>query len=233
LVTPVPAAVSRPLIEGLRSESICTSTLAAALFPSIRPISYGAAVAKALDRPAPSLKLPVAAIAEHQAFRDEGVICDVRHTVIDAPRENVFALLTGIGGENGWFYGNWLWQVRGWMDARLGGVGMSRGRSRTVGMKPGDTVDFWRVEQAEASSTVLLRAEMKLPGAAFLQFDLTRQDDRTLLRCCAWFQPRGLLGEVYWYGLYPIHLAILRGMVSRIRQRAETAWRAPQSEVHA
>lgn len=234
LVTPFPPAVSRPLIEGLKSESFCTSVLAARLFPEIRPVSYGAAVTKALARSAPSLVLSLAGNGRHLTIRSQGVICDIRQTAINAPSDHVFALLETMGGKNGWFYGNWLWRIRGGLDRLMGGFGMSRGRSRNSGMQPGDSVDFWRVERIEAPSTLLLRAEMKLPGAAWLQFDLAHQDDgRTLFRCCAWFQPRGLAGEIYWYALYPIHLAIFRGMVSRIRQRAQGAWCATRKEIHA
>jgi uncharacterized protein YbjT (DUF2867 family) len=222
LVTPVPPAVSRPLIEGLRSESICTNTLAVRLFPSIRPISYDAAVRRALERNAPSMPLPSMGGASHRTFRAEGIICDVRETIVGAPRERVFELIGKVGGRNGWFYANFLWCVRGWIDRLIGGVGMKRGRPRVSGILTGDAIDFWQVERADAPSAVLFRAEMKLPGEAWLQFDLTPQHHgRTLLRCCAWFQPRGLAGEIYWCGLYPVHAMIFSGMLRAIRKHAE------------
>jgi hypothetical protein len=222
LVTPFPPAVSRPLIEGLRSESICTSTLAAKLFSDIRPISYDAAVARALERRTPSLPLPSLAGERHRTIRAEGIICDIRECVIEASPDRVFALLETVGGKNGWFYCDILWRFRGLVDRLIGGVGMSRGRPRPIGIEAGDVIDFWRVERVEAQRAVLLRAEMKLPGAAWLQFELqTQASGHTLLRCCAWFQPRGLTGEIYWYALYPIHMAIFKGMINRIKQRAE------------
>ncbi|HEX7406993.1 MAG TPA: SDR family oxidoreductase [Candidatus Binatia bacterium] len=222
-VTPVPPAVSRPLIEGLRSESICTNTLVARLFPSIRPISYDAAVEEVLKRAAPSMSLPSMGGASHRTFRAEGIICDVRETIIDAPPDRVFELIENVGGTNGWFYAGFLWSARGWVDQLIGGVGMKRGRPRASGIQTGDAVDFWRVERAEAPSTVLLRAEMKLPGEAWLQFNLASQPQgRTLLRCCAWFQPRGLAGEIYWCGLYPVHAMIFAGMLREIKKHAET-----------
>ena len=99
---------------------------------------------------------------------------------------------------------------------------MKRGRSREAGIEPGDVIDFWHVERVEAVSSILLRAEMKLPGEAWLQFDLTPQlHDRTLLRCCAWFQPRGLAGEIYWSALYPAHAIIFSGMLKAIKNQAE------------
>jgi uncharacterized protein YbjT (DUF2867 family) len=221
-VTPVQPAVSRPLIEGLRSESVCSTTLAASLFPAIRPMSYAAAVQRALDRPAPLMPLPPMDGASHRTFRAEGVVCDVREATVDAPPERVFELIGNIGGKNGWLYANFLWSIRGWIDRLIGGVGMKRGRSRASGIKAGDSIDFWEVERADAPSSVLLRAEMKVPGQAWLQFNLTPQPDgRTLLRCCAWFQPRGLGGEIYWCGLYPVHALIFSGMLRAIRNQEE------------
>jgi len=221
-VTPVPPAVSRPLIEGLRSESVCTTALSAELFPSIRPMSYEAAIERALERPAPVMSLPSMGGASHRTFRAEGIICDLRETIVDAPPERVFELIGNVGGKNGWLYANFLWSIRGWIDRIIGGVGMKRGRSQPFGIKAGDVIDFWQVERTNAPNEVLLRAEMKLPGDAWLQFSLTAQDhNRTLLRCCAWFQPRGLAGEVYWSALYPIHALIFSGMLKAIRNHAQ------------
>jgi len=221
-VTPVPPAVSRPLIEGLRSESVCTTALAAELFPSIRPMSYAAAIERALERPAPVMPLPSMGGASHRTFRAEGIICDVRETMVSAPPGRVFELIGNVGGKNGWFYANFLWWIRGWIDSLIGGVGMKRGRSRESGIEAGDVIDFWHVERAHAPDEVLLRAEMKLPGEAWLQFNLTPHDhDCTLLRCCAWFQPRGLAGEIYWSGLYPVHAIIFSGMLRAIRNYAK------------
>jgi uncharacterized protein YndB with AHSA1/START domain len=160
--------------------------------------------------------------ASHRTFRTEGVICDIRETNIDAPPDRVFELIANVGGANGWFYANFLWRMRGWIDRLIGGVGTKRGRPRAFGIQTGDAIDFWRVERAEAPRTVLLRAEMKLPGDAWLQFDLTSQPQgHTLLRCCAWFHPRGLAGEIYWCGLYPVHAMIFSGMLTTIRKTAE------------
>src|SRR5581483_3309244 len=123
-VTAVPPAVSRPLIEGLRSESVCTTTLAARLFPCIRPVSYSTAVQNALARSAPSMPLPTMGGATHRTFRDEGIICDVRETIVDAPPERVFGVIENVVGKNGWFYANLLWSARGWIDRTIGGVGL-------------------------------------------------------------------------------------------------------------
>jgi len=223
LVTPFSPAVSRPLIEGLRSESICTSSLASKLFPAIRPISYASAVRKALARSAPSVSVPWMDSPAHRTLRAEGVICDLREVVVDASPDRVFAVLENLGGKHGWLSFDVLWRIRGWMDELIGGAGNSRGRSRQFGMRAGDVIDFWRVERVEVQRTVLLHAEMKVPGDAWLQFDLrVGGSGRTNLRCCAWFQPRGLLGEIYWYLLYPVHLLIFRKLTTEVRRRAES-----------
>jgi hypothetical protein len=221
-VTPFPPAVSRPLIEGLRSESICTTTVAPELFPGIRPISYESAVSKALGLSTPCLPPPSFAPPVHQVLRAKGMICDLRELAVDASPDRVFAVLENLGGKHGWLSFDVLWRVRGWMDGLIGGVGNSRGRSRPTGMRAGDVIDFWRVERVEAPRAALLHAEMQLPGAAWLQFEL-RPDvsGRTLLRCCAWFQPKGLFGEIYWYALYPVHLLIFNKLITAVSRRAE------------
>jgi uncharacterized protein YbjT (DUF2867 family) len=220
-VTSFSPAVSRPLIEGMKSESVCTTALAAHLFPAIQPISYNAALRRCLERSAPSLPLPKTS-ASHQQIREQGMICEIRRCDVNASAQRVFSVLAGMGGSKGWFYGNWLWRLRGWLDRLLGGIGMSRGRSRSIGLQAGDAIDFWRVERVEPPRSVLLRAEMKVPGEAWLEFAITPEaPGRATITCRAWFEPRGLLGEIYWWGLYPIHFLMFRGMVSAIRRQAE------------
>jgi uncharacterized protein YbjT (DUF2867 family) len=229
LVTPIPAAIARPLIEGLRTEVVCTSSRAKELFPSVRPMSYAAAVAAAISRPVPDPSFQDAVPDElpHVSLRREGLICDLRQTAIHAPAEHVFRLLESLGGERGWLYANLLWQVRGWADRLLGGVGMRRGSSCKESLREGDYVDFWRVEEVKPNHTLLLRAEMKLPGRAWLQFALRpAASGGTLLRCGAWFEPRGIAGEIYWWGLYPVHVMIFRGLVKAIQRRAEVSFRS-------
>jgi uncharacterized protein YbjT (DUF2867 family) len=227
LVTPIPAAITRPLIEGLRTEVVCTSDSAAKLFPGIVPMRYGAAVEEALSRsaPDPSLREMIGRNATHVSLRRQGYICDVRQVQVKAPAAQIFDVLQGLGGKPGWLYANILWQTRGWIDRRLGGVGMSRGR-RGETLQAGDWVDFWRVEELTPGERISFRAEMKLPGRAWLQFILHAESrDRTLLSCYAWFEPRGLAGELYWGMLYPIHVAIFRGMVRAIARRSEDKFR--------
>jgi uncharacterized protein YbjT (DUF2867 family) len=221
LVTPLPTSIARPLIEGLRTEVVCKSTLAAELFPAIHPMSYAAAVEKTMSRTLPddSLTENIAVQRAHVFIRREGVLCDVRQGVADASPNAVFSVITRLGGSNGYLYANRLWRLRGWLDRCLGGVGMKPSLSPALNEK--DHVDFWYVQDLEAGRRLLLRAEMKLPGRAWLEFLLSPQPGgRTLIRCSAWFEPRGLLGELYWWVLYPIHIMIFRGMVRAVCRRA-------------
>jgi uncharacterized protein YbjT (DUF2867 family)/uncharacterized protein YndB with AHSA1/START domain len=229
LVTPFPAAITRPLIEGLKTEVVCTNDHAARLFPQIVPMRYRAAVELAVSRSGPdkSVRTMIRRSESHVSLRRHGYICDVRQTVIHAPAARVFAVLQGLGGRPGWLYGNLLWQIRGWLDRRLGGVGMSRGRTGGAQLQAGDYVDFWRVEDVVPGEEILLRAEMKLPGRAWLQFILLAESrEHTHLRCCAWFEPLGLAGEFYWGLLYPIHLLIFRGMVRAIARKSEDGFQS-------
>jgi uncharacterized protein YbjT (DUF2867 family) len=232
LVTPIPAAITRPLIEGLKTEVVCSSDTAARLFPQIIPMRYGAAVEEAISGTGPDKSVSeiigraAPHIAPHTALRRHGYICDVRQIVVNAPAAQVFGVLQGLGGKSGWPYANRLWQIRGCIDRWLGGVGMSRGRTGGATLQVGDGVDFWRVEEVTPGERISFRAEMKLPGRAWLQFALLAESrDRTHLSCYAWFEPRGLAGETYWGLLYPIHVLIFRGMVRAIARKSEDKFR--------
>ncbi len=224
LVTPIPASITQPLIEGLRTEVVCTNSLSTKLFPAIQPISYAQAVEAATQRPIPdeSFQHLYPKDARHASIRREGLISDVRQASVNAPVEQVFGLLQKLGGKSGWLYANALWQLRGWLDRLLGGVGMRRRTSGHGALKIGDSLDFWHVEEMTYPRSILLRAEMKVPGRAWLQFLLSPEDgNQTRLSCWAWFEPRGLLGEVYWWLLYPIHYLIFKGMVTAIKTKCE------------
>ena len=222
LVTPIPTSIARPLIEGLRTEVVCKSTRSAELFPAIQPMSYAAAIEKTLTRTLPdhSLTATVLSRPAHVFIRRDGILCDVRQAVADASPSKVFFVITRLGGANGYLYANSLWRIRGWLDRCLGGVGMKRNSGR-ASLNKNDHIDFWHVQDLEADRRLLLRAEMKVPGRAWLEFLISPQpSDRTVVRCCAWFEPRGLLGELYWWVLYPIHILIFRGMVQAVCREA-------------
>jgi len=152
----------------------------------------------------------------------EGMIVERRRVVSAAAPAAVFATVAGIGGRRGWFCADRLWRLRGLLDRVAGGVGMRRGRRNPDDLRPGDPLDFWRVEAVDTGRLVRLRAEMRLPGPAWLQFEVApRAKGGSLLTQTAYFQPRGLAGLAYWYGLSPIHSRIFTGLARAIARRAE------------
>ncbi len=230
LVTPIPSSIARPLMMGVRNEAIVRDPLARDLFPSIVPIRYAEAVRLALERlekgpietawsgalSAVLRGTPEAVQLSHR----EGLIAESRSATVDAPPARVFAAVCAVGGRHGWPTANWSWRARGLLDRLLGGVGMRRGRPEGRPLRAGDCVDFWRVENIETDRQLRLRAEMKLPGLAWLQFDLTpREGGGTELRQTAFFAPKGLAGLLYWWALYPIHRVIFARMVRALARR--------------
>jgi hypothetical protein len=152
---------------------------------------------------------------------------------VDVQPEVAFRPILIIGGKAGWYYANWMWQVRGAIDLLLGGVGMRRGRRDPECLSPGDTVDFWRVEDFENNRKLRLMAEMKLPGRAWLEFEVQPAESGAIIRQTAIFDPLGILGLVYWYLLYPLHRLIfsgmLRGIVGRCQRMTEGHHNSPHS----
>jgi hypothetical protein len=136
----------------------------------------------------------------------------------------VFDVFSTLGGATGWLSLNWAWHLRGWLDRLIGGVGMRRGRRDPRHLRVGDAVDFWRVEAVEPSQLLRLRAEMKVPGRAWLEFQVREHvDGGAVIVQTAFFAPKGLPGLLYWYSLYPIHGLIFGGMIREIVRRAEAA----------
>ncbi|MDP1571302.1 MAG: SDR family oxidoreductase [Vicinamibacterales bacterium] len=236
LVTPIPASIARPLIEGLRNEVIVRDPSARTLFPDIVPMDYAGAVAAALSNlEARSVEtawsdalattqgdVPPVTLTTH-----EGMVIEQRQQRVAAPAEEVFRAFTALGGRTGWLAMNWAWQLRGLLDRLVGGVGMRRGRRHPQDVRVGDALDFWRVEAVEPGTLLRLRAEMKVPGRAWLQFQAAPQPDGgTLLTQTAFFAPKGLFGWLYWYALYPIHGLVFGGMIARLAERATDTRRA-------
>jgi hypothetical protein len=230
LVTPVPAALARPLIDGLRNEVVVRDPRARALFPAIELLGYEQAVAEALDHlNAGSVETAWSdALVSSQGdvppvvlATQDGMVIEHRQLAVDATPDEVFRAFSRLGGNAGWLYMNWAWQLRGFLDRLVGGVGMRRGRRHPTDVRVGDALDFWRVEAVEPGSLLRLRAEMKVPGGAWLQFRAQAQGPRrTLLSQTAFFAPRGLPGLVYWYALYPVHQVIFSGMIRRVAAQA-------------
>ena len=226
LVTPIPAAIARPLVEGLRNENIVRDPIARELFPEIRPVDYRTAVERALEKleasdietswsdalSATRSKRPPVILTTHQ-----GMILENRQRQVAATPEQVYRVFTALGGRRGWLFWNWAWRIRGFIDRLIGGAGLRRGRRDPHDLRIGDALDFWRVEAAEPGHLLRLRAEMKVPGKAWLQFKVTPEGDgKSLLSQTAFFAPKGLPGWIYWYGLYPIHAFIFSGLIDRI-----------------
>lgn len=204
LVTPTQARVGRALVEGLRNSTAVRSDAAQRIF-TVRPRPLSAAIAAAI---------------EDESRVDLFLQTEWRHA--DASAATLFAHVQRIGGANGWYFGDLLWQCRGWIDRLLGGVGMQRGRPCPDHCGVGDIIDWWRVEAYEPGRRLRLVADMKVPGRAWLEFEVEPlADGRARIRQTATFDPRGLFGRLYWYALLPIHTLMFRGMLDAIVGRAE------------
>jgi hypothetical protein len=147
-------------------------------------------------------------------------LVDSRAVTVDVPPPAAFAPVRRIGGETGWYFGDFLWRIRGLADSLLGGVGLRRGRRDPEHLAVGDCLDFWRVEAYEEDRLLRLSAEMLLPGRAWLQFEVEGRGDRSVLRQTALFDPVGLSGLLYWYALYPAHELIFAGMLRNLARAA-------------
>lgn len=231
IVTPIPASIARPLIDGLANEVVVRDDAAGRLFPDIVPIGYDDAVNRALDRSdadGPETTwfdaFDVKTLPGQFSGATQGMLVDRRERVTTAAPRNVFGVFTSLGGKRGWLYADWLWELRGVLDRLVGGIGTRRGRRSATALRVGDAVDFWRVEAYRPYELLRLRAEMKLPGEAWLEFETTARDDgSTSLRQTAFFDPRGAFGFLYWYAVLPFHEFIFGNMASRIVAEAEAA----------
>jgi hypothetical protein len=148
-------------------------------------------------------------------------LVDSRAAWVGRPPEQAFQAIARIGGQTGWYYGNRLWRIRGVLDWLVGGPGMRRGRRDAEALVPGDILDFWRVEAIEPNRLLRLGAEMRLPGRAWLQFEVTTERGGSLIRQTALFDPVGLTGLIYWYGLWAVHQLVFRGLLRGLVRAAE------------
>ena len=227
LVTPVYARIGRKLVDSMRHNTIVRDPAALARFP-VRPLPVGEAIARALreeDREMARTRWSdaVSSGGGRAAWGGERLgsrLVDRQQAVADVGPERAFAPIQRIGGARGWYFATWLWALRGMVDLLAGGVGMRRGRRHPVEVRPGDPLDFWRVEDFEPDRLLRLRAEMKVPGRAWLQFEVEPSGTGSRITQTAVFDPLGLGGLLYWYGLYPVHWLIFRGMLSGIARRA-------------
>ena len=225
LFTPVPFSVAKALIEGLKSEVIIQNDHAKKYFPNITPISYEEAVSNSIKE-----------IEENQVisrWNDKGdgvweknaqneiskaVFIDRKEVDIsNLEASKVYQSFIGIGGENGWFDFDFLWELRGIIDKLIGGVGLKRGRRSQCDLRISDCLDFWKVVDLKKDERLLLYAQMKLPGEAWLEFKIK---DNKLIQS-AYFYPKGVLGRLYWYALVPLHYFVFNNMIKSIIKKAK------------
>ena len=227
LVTPIYARIGRRLIASIRNESIVRDKRALEDF-TIRPKGLQDIVALALkneDRDFAETRWSDALSSGGEPKSWGGIrfgtrIIDSRSRVVPVSVEQAFAPIQRIGGGAGWYFANLLWKIRGWMDLWVGGVGLRRGRRHPVELCVGDTLDWWRVEEIDPPHSLRLFAEMRLPGRAWLEFEVTPHVNGAEIRHTAIFDPAGVWGRLYWYSLYPLHHFIFLGMLRGIAKRA-------------
>lgn len=229
LVTPVYARVGRQLIEGLRNRSVVVNPDALETF-AVRPAGLSEAIGRAIryeDRAFAQTRWSDARSSGGEppslpAAGSGNKLVDARRLHVAADPSDAFAPIAAIGGERGWYYATWLWRLRGAFDLLVGGVGMRRGRRDPEVPAVGDTIDFWRIEAYEPQRRLRLSAEMKLPGRAWLEFEVVPDaSGGALLHQTAVFEPVGLSGLLYWYALLPVHLLIFGGMLRAIARRGQ------------
>lgn len=228
LVTPVPNTLAIPLIEGVVTPIVADTSRAHRLFPEIEPVAYRRAVELArvrIDQHDVETRWSGAIgnnASTYELVDWQGLIREVRTRHVRAEAETVFGVFSSLGGDKGWLTWQWAWKLRGILDKLAGGPGLRRGRRDPQTVLLGETVDFWRVEKVEPGRLLLLRAEMKLPGKAWLRWEAIPENEGCRLVQSAFFVPDGLLGIAYWKLLYPIHKFIFSDMVDAIAREAET-----------
>ncbi|MFE7775254.1 SDR family oxidoreductase [Streptomyces sp. NPDC057445] len=234
LVTPVPPSLARPLAESLRHEVVCREHDIARYVPDPpgAPFGFDLALTLALQRVrdarvttrwssasppgAPSDPLPT-----DPDWAGGSLYTDRRALLVDASPKALWKVIEGIGGDNGWYSFPLAWAVRGWLDRMVGGVGLRRGRRDAVRLRVGDSLDFWRVEEIEPGRLLRLRAEMRLPGLAWLEMYADEEGEgRARYRQRALFHPHGLLGHLYWWSVSPFHAVVFGGMARNIASAA-------------
>jgi uncharacterized protein YbjT (DUF2867 family) len=226
LVTPIYASIGRSLIESMRNASVVRRPEESRKFP-VSPIGFRSAIARAFaneDRDIAETRWSDAGYcvtAHGPCEPGPAALSNIQEVRVPVPASEAFAPVRRIGGRVGWYFGNWMWRLRGLVDLMTGGVGMRRGRPNPDTPMPGSTLDFWRVQIYEPDRRLRLLAEMRVPGRAWLEFRAEPEGQSTVLRQTAYFEPRGLSGLLYWYCLWPIHQLMFRGMLRRI---AASAW---------
>jgi hypothetical protein len=227
LFTPVPYNVARSLIEGLSSEVIVQNENAKKYFPDITPMSFENAVKQAIKEMEENQVFSRWSDAgggkdlweeKHKHDPSAALFLDRQTLPLEGvSKESLYRAFCSIGGDEGWFAYSWLWEFRGLIDKMLGGAGLNRGRRDAYYLRVGESVDFWRVEDLKENERLLLRAQMMVPGKAWLEFKI--QEDEFIQT--AYFYPRGLFGRLYWFMLIPIHYLVFKNMIRSIMDKAK------------
>jgi len=227
LVTPLYARVGKKLIESIEHPSVVGDDSAAQVF-GVRPRGVRDAIAAALQAEEREFAVTTwfdaySSAGEQRSYAGvqfRNRLLDARSMKVEAGPAAAFAPIRRIGGDNGWYAFQFLWQARGLLDLLVGGVGMRRRRRDAGQLQVGDALDFWRVERCETDRLLLLRAEMKVPGRAWLEFKVDPDGEGSVIHQTAVYDPEGLFGLLYWYVLYPAHYLVFRGMLRGIAERA-------------
>lgn len=232
LVTPLPTGLAKPLVEGLANEVVVTQNPIGPVVPR-ETLQFRTAIELALRRvaeqhvatrwtDAEGTRSPADPAPSDPSWAGGLVLTDTREAYADAAPDEVFDVIEGIGGRHGWYVTRPLWEVRGVVDKLVGGIGMRRGRRDADRLRVGDALDFWRVEAVEPGRLIRLRAEMKLPGYAWLEWELRADGKGTRIEQRTEFHPRGMGGRLYWYAQLPFHIAVFRYLLAAIAADAES-----------
>lgn len=228
LLTPVPAPITLCLMESLANEVVCQDQTIRELVPFL-PLTYGQAIVKAMSReeqdrvrtrwsdaypPAHELAVKLNELDGHPEYTATYSLT----TAKDA--HSLFRSICSVGGKEGWFHNNWMWRLRGVVDRLLMGVGTSRGRRSISSLQINDVIDFWRVEDLQPQKRLLLRAEMKLPGKAWLEFTIINRGHTNILSTTAYYQTTSVFGRIYWYVFLPFHTFIFANLIKQIEKRS-------------
>ena len=228
LLTPVPAPIVRSLMEGLRNDVVCEDDRIRGILP-FQPLSYKDAIVEAMSREEqdavhtrwsdsypPAHELAIKLHELHHTPRYNAVYSIRTRT----PGSALFRSICRIGGKEGWFRGNWMWRLRGMLDSLLMGVGSARGRRSSSTLRVNDVIDFWRVEALLPNHQLLLRAEMKLPGRAWLEFRIEPDGEENRFTVHAYYDVSTFFGDLYWYTFLPFHKYIFERLLVLIDARA-------------
>jgi hypothetical protein len=231
LITPLYARIGRKLIQSIVHPTVVRDKSALKDF-NIKPMGVNDAIRRAIDKEDKEFSETrwsdsISSSGNMPSWFSQSFgsrLIDSRTLKVDMPPKATFIPIQKIGGNNGWYAWNWLWQLRGFLDLLVGGVGMRRGRAHLDILRVGDTIDFWRVEVHKPNHFLRLTAEMKLPGRAWLEFEVLGDEHTSTIRQTAIFDPVGLLGLAYWYALYPLHQLVFAGMLRGIADKALSSY---------